>query len=94
MTHVLLRTPCGGSPTRRDASETRRTAWQGYDAPHGVIVESYNQTVSVVVNDAIAIRPMIYLSLSFDHRVIDGAAADQSMAKLKARLQSWTAWVD
>ena len=48
----------------------------------------------VVVNDAIAIRPMIYLSLSFDHRVIDGAVADQFMAKLKTRLQSWTAWVD
>jgi pyruvate dehydrogenase E2 component (dihydrolipoyllysine-residue acetyltransferase) len=48
----------------------------------------------VVVNDAIAIRPMVYLSLSFDHRVIDGAVADQFMAKLKTRLQSWTAWVD
>jgi pyruvate dehydrogenase E2 component (dihydrolipoamide acetyltransferase) len=48
----------------------------------------------VVVNDAIAIRPMIYLSLSFDHRVIDGAVADQAMAKLKTRLQSWAAWID
>jgi 2-oxoglutarate dehydrogenase E2 component (dihydrolipoamide succinyltransferase) len=48
----------------------------------------------VVVNDAIAIRPMVYLSLSFDHRVIDGAVADQFMAKLKTRLQSWTAWID
>ena len=48
----------------------------------------------VVVNDAIAIRPMVYLSLSFDHRVIDGAVADQFMAKLKARLQSWAAWVE
>ncbi len=48
----------------------------------------------VVVNDAIAIRSMIYLSLSFDHRVIDGAVADQFMASLKARLQSWTQWID
>ncbi len=48
----------------------------------------------VVINDAIAIRSMMYLSLSFDHRVIDGAVADQFMASLKARLQSWTQWVE
>ena len=41
----------------------------------------------VVVNDAIAIRPMGYLSLSFDHRVIDGATADQFMSKVKGRLE-------
>lgn len=45
----------------------------------------------VVVNDAIAIRPMCYLSLSFDHRVIDGATADQFMSKVKANLQQ-TDW--
>ncbi len=48
----------------------------------------------VVVQDAIAIRSMVYLSLSFDHRVIDGAVADRFMARLKERLQSWTQWVD
>lgn len=48
----------------------------------------------VVVNDAIAIRSMVYLSLSFDHRVIDGAVADRFMARLKERLQSWTSWMD
>jgi 2-oxoglutarate dehydrogenase E2 component (dihydrolipoamide succinyltransferase)/2-oxoisovalerate dehydrogenase E2 component (dihydrolipoyl transacylase) len=41
----------------------------------------------VVLNDAIAIRPMGYLSLSFDHRVIDGATADQFMAKVKGYLE-------
>ena len=41
----------------------------------------------VVINDAIAIRPMCYLSLSFDHRVIDGATADQFMNKVKAYLE-------
>ncbi len=46
----------------------------------------------VVVDDAIAIRSMICLSLSFDHRVIDGAVADQFMAKLKGHLQSWSQW--
>lgn len=42
---------------------------------------------AVVINDAIAIRPMGYLSLSFDHRVIDGATADQFMAKVKHYLE-------
>ena len=41
----------------------------------------------VVINDAIAIRPMCYLSLSFDHRVIDGAIADQFMSKVKSYLE-------
>ena len=41
----------------------------------------------VVLNDAIAIRPMGYLSLSFDHRVIDGATADQFMSKVKGYLE-------
>ncbi|MEK7870480.1 MAG: dihydrolipoamide acetyltransferase family protein [Nitrospirota bacterium] len=42
---------------------------------------------AVVINEAIAIRPMGYLSLSFDHRVIDGATADQFMAKIKNFLE-------
>ncbi len=43
----------------------------------------------VVRNDAIAIRPMVYLALSFDHRVIDGAMADQFMARIKSALENW-----
>ena len=43
----------------------------------------------VVRNDAIAIRPMVYLVLSFDHRIIDGAVADQFMARLKDVLENW-----
>jgi pyruvate dehydrogenase E2 component (dihydrolipoamide acetyltransferase) len=44
---------------------------------------------AVVIDDAIAIRPMIMLSLSFDHRVIDGAVADQFMADIQKQLESW-----
>jgi pyruvate dehydrogenase E2 component (dihydrolipoamide acetyltransferase) len=43
----------------------------------------------VVVGDGIAIRDMVYLALSFDHRLIDGAVADQFMAEVKRRLESW-----
>jgi 2-oxoglutarate dehydrogenase E2 component (dihydrolipoamide succinyltransferase)/2-oxoisovalerate dehydrogenase E2 component (dihydrolipoyl transacylase) len=45
------------------------------------------QKRAVVINDVIVIRPMGYLSLSFDHRVIDGATADQFMAKIKGFLE-------
>jgi len=41
----------------------------------------------VAIDEAIAIRPMGYLSLSFDHRVIDGATADQFMAKVRDYLE-------
>jgi pyruvate dehydrogenase E2 component (dihydrolipoamide acetyltransferase) len=44
---------------------------------------------AVVRNDAIAIRTMVYLSLSFDHRVLDGAIADQFMGKIKSVLEDW-----
>jgi pyruvate dehydrogenase E2 component (dihydrolipoamide acetyltransferase) len=44
---------------------------------------------AVVIDDAIAIRPIIMLSLSFDHRVIDGATADQFMADIQKHLENW-----
>jgi pyruvate dehydrogenase E2 component (dihydrolipoamide acetyltransferase) len=43
----------------------------------------------VVIEDAIAIRPMVYLTLSYDHRVVDGATAHQFMGKLKSVLEDW-----
>jgi 2-oxoglutarate dehydrogenase E2 component (dihydrolipoamide succinyltransferase) len=44
----------------------------------------------VVIDDAIAIRSVCHLSLSFDHRLIDGALADQFMTKVKQVLESWS----
>ncbi len=44
---------------------------------------------AVVVDDAIAIRPMAYLTLGYDHRVIDGAVADEFMSILKKSLENW-----
>jgi pyruvate dehydrogenase E2 component (dihydrolipoamide acetyltransferase) len=43
----------------------------------------------VVVDDAIAIRSVAYLALTFDHRLIDGALADQFTAKVKSILENW-----
>jgi pyruvate dehydrogenase E2 component (dihydrolipoamide acetyltransferase) len=44
----------------------------------------------VVIDDAIAIRSMVYLTLSYDHRVVDGAVAHQFMGKVKHALENWT----
>ena len=43
----------------------------------------------VVRDDAIAIRHMVYLSISYDHRVIDGAVAERFMGKIKKILENW-----
>jgi pyruvate dehydrogenase E2 component (dihydrolipoamide acetyltransferase) len=48
------------------------------------------QKEPVVVDDAIAIRSMCYLALTFDHRLIDGALGDQFTAKVKQVLETWT----
>ncbi|OYT72180.1 MAG: 2-oxoglutarate dehydrogenase, E2 component, dihydrolipoamide succinyltransferase [Chloracidobacterium sp. CP2_5A] len=45
----------------------------------------------VTDDDAIAIRHMSYLSLTFDHRLIDGAVADQFMSQLKRALETFQA---
>jgi len=43
----------------------------------------------VVINDAIAIRSMCYVTLSYDHRVVDGAIAHQFLHKVKETLENW-----
>jgi 2-oxoglutarate dehydrogenase E2 component (dihydrolipoamide succinyltransferase) len=43
----------------------------------------------IVVDDAIAIRSMAYLALGFDHRLIDGAVADEFMAAIKLGLEQF-----
>ena len=41
-------------------------------------------------DDAIAIRPMVYMSFVFDHRILDGASADWFLAKVKETLENWS----
>ena len=40
-------------------------------------------------HDAIAIRPMMNLTLTYDHRLVDGAYAGQFLRDLTGRLQTW-----
>jgi len=44
----------------------------------------------IVVDDAIAIRSMCYVTLSYDHRVVDGAIAHQFLHKVKETLENWS----
>jgi len=41
-------------------------------------------------NDAFAVRPIVYLSFVFDHRILDGASADAFLVKVKQNLESWS----
>jgi 2-oxoglutarate dehydrogenase E2 component (dihydrolipoamide succinyltransferase) len=44
----------------------------------------------MVIDDAIAVRSMVYLTLSYDHRVVDGAVAHQFVGKVKSYLEGWS----
>jgi pyruvate/2-oxoglutarate dehydrogenase complex dihydrolipoamide acyltransferase (E2) component len=45
---------------------------------------------SGAVEDVFAIRPMVYLTLTFDHRMLDGAVGDQFLGTLVQKLESWS----
>lgn len=48
------------------------------------------EKMPVVIDDAIAIRSICYLALTFDHRLIDGALADQFTGAVKKVLEHWS----
>jgi pyruvate dehydrogenase E2 component (dihydrolipoamide acetyltransferase) len=54
-------------------------------------VGAVEKVPAVIEGDAIAIRSQAHLALTFDHRLIDGALADQFCQKVKAVLESWSA---
>ncbi len=56
----------------------------------GILGVGAMQKRVVVINDAIAVRPMVYLSFVFDHRILDGASADWFLAKVKETLENWS----
>lgn len=55
----------------------------------GILGVGAMQKRVVVIDDAIAIRPMVYLSFVFDHRILDGASADRFLMKVKETLEDW-----
>lgn len=55
----------------------------------GILGTGIMQKRAVVIDDAIAIRPMIYLSFVFDHRILDGASADWFLGKVKETMENW-----
>jgi len=48
-----------------------------------------NSTDAEHLTDAIAIRPMVYLTLTFDHRILDGAIADYFLSSVVSKLENW-----
>ena len=56
----------------------------------GILGVGMMQKRVVVINDAIAIRPMVYISFTFDHRILDGASADYFLGSVKETLESWS----
>jgi 2-oxoglutarate dehydrogenase E2 component (dihydrolipoamide succinyltransferase) len=53
------------------------------------IVISSSPSLLPSADDAIVIRPMCYLSFSFDHRILDGAEADKFVSIIKSTLENW-----
>lgn len=56
----------------------------------GILGVGAMQKRVIVIDDAIAIRPMVYMSFVFDHRILDGASADWFLAKVKETLENWS----
>lgn len=52
-------------------------------------VGAIQKRVVVTTDDAIAVRPMVYISFTFDHRVLDGASADWFVAEIVKLLEGW-----
>ena len=53
------------------------------------VVRSSSASLLPDADDSIVIRPMCYLSFTFDHRVLDGAQGDAFLTAVKRRLENW-----
>jgi 2-oxoisovalerate dehydrogenase E2 component (dihydrolipoyl transacylase) len=83
----------GGSFTLNNTGATGSVASQPIiNQPQAAILTTESIVKRpVVIDDAIAIRHMMNMCLSFDHRIIDGMMAGQFLAAVKQRLEQWTA---
>jgi pyruvate dehydrogenase E2 component (dihydrolipoamide acetyltransferase) len=52
-------------------------------------VDAFQKRPVVVEEDAIAVRHMVYISMSWDHRLIDGELATRFLARVKQNLETW-----
>lgn len=52
-------------------------------------IEKRPRVLETETGDVLAIRPMVYLSLTFDHRILDGAGADAFLGAVKRALENW-----
>jgi pyruvate/2-oxoglutarate dehydrogenase complex dihydrolipoamide acyltransferase (E2) component len=66
-----------------------QTGILGVGALQKRVVAVESRDASGAVTDSIAIRPMVYLTLTFDHRTLDGALADAFLGKVVETLQTW-----
>jgi 2-oxoisovalerate dehydrogenase E2 component (dihydrolipoyl transacylase) len=82
----------GGTFTLNNTGATGSVASQPIiNQPQAAIVTTESiMRRPVVIGDGIAIRHMMNMCLSFDHRIIDGMTAGQFLNFIKARLESWT----
>ena len=68
-------------PTAEELRRLSPLAWARYGA------QSIAYTRPVVVNGQIAIRPMMFLALSYDHRIVDGKEAVTFLVRVKENLE-------
>jgi pyruvate/2-oxoglutarate dehydrogenase complex dihydrolipoamide acyltransferase (E2) component len=64
--------------------------------PHAAILsmDAVVKRPVVIEDDAIAVRSMMYLCLSFDHRILDGAGAGGFLQALRKKLEGYTREID
>ncbi|MBT3240896.1 MAG: 2-oxo acid dehydrogenase subunit E2 [Chloroflexi bacterium] len=55
----------------------------------GILGTGMIEKRAVVIDDAIAIRPMVTVGLTFDHRILDGAVGDYFLGNIKKKLETW-----
>ena len=91
--------PSGSTPTKCTAghlrSPTRATSERSSDCPIinqpqvAILGVGTIEKRPVVIDDMIGIRLMGYLTLGYDHRLVDGAVADQFMADVKKGIETF-----
>src|SRR5438132_7832089 len=83
----------GGTFTLNNTGSTGSIASQPIINPPQAAILTTESIVRrpVVIGDGIAVRNMMNMALSFDHRIIDGMMAGQFLGFIKKRLEEWTA---